>query len=109
MKVLSILAASLFMTAGVAIAAAPGAAEDATPKAEAAEKEKKVCKTEKMTGSLTRVRRICMTRAEWNEMAENTNRSLDRLGRSANQAEALTNRSAAGAGGGPPPGGGHTF
>lgn len=32
--------------------------------------EKKICKSEKMTGSLTRVRRTCMTKAQWDAVAE---------------------------------------
>lgn len=40
-------------------------------------KEKKVCRSEKITGSLTRVRRICMTQAEWDELARRTKKGLD--------------------------------
>lgn len=47
------------------LAAMPASAQDDVPPAK---KEKKICQTEKMTGSLTRVRRICMTRAEWDEL-----------------------------------------
>lgn len=47
-----------------------------------------VCKTEKVTGSLTRVNRTCMTRQEWNMMSERTNRELNRMDRDANQAAA---------------------
>ena len=96
-KLFGAIAATCLLGSAGALAAAPGG--DSAPKPvsdETAKKEKKVCKTEKMTGSLTRVRRICMTRSEWAEMAEGTNRTLDRLGRSANHAEAMTTRSAGG-------------
>lgn len=102
MKTPGIIAVAAFFLA------ATGGAEATTPEAETgagtdeSKKEKKVCKSEKITGSLTRVRRICMTEAEWTDLAQNTNRALDRLGRSANQAEALRGtesaRAAAGAG-----------
>jgi hypothetical protein len=52
--------------------------EEAKPK-----KEKKVCRSEKVTGSLTRVKRICMTQAEWDLLAANTKRGVDDLQRSA--------------------------
>jgi hypothetical protein len=38
--------------------------------------EKKICHTEKMTGSLTRVNRICMTAAQWDKLAEDTSRAV---------------------------------
>ncbi|MBO9669378.1 MAG: hypothetical protein J7485_02560 [Sphingobium sp.] len=60
-----------------------------TPAAHAKDKDtdaqpdpnKKVCKSEKVTGSLTRVNRVCMTQAEWAEMAEKTNKSINDLNR----------------------------
>lgn len=45
--------------------------------------QKKVCRSEKLTGSLTRVRRICQTQAEWDAMAQNTREGVDRYTRSA--------------------------
>ncbi|HEY6816483.1 MAG TPA: hypothetical protein VI168_13160 [Croceibacterium sp.] len=53
------------MTATGALAAAPAAEQ-----AEQPAREKKICKSEKMTGSLTRVRRTCLTQAEWDRLAE---------------------------------------
>jgi predicted secreted protein len=38
---------------------------------------KKICRSEKMTGSLTRVRRICLTDAEWRELALRSRHSLE--------------------------------
>ena len=80
-KVLSSVAAAALMTATGALAAEPDG--------QAAKAEKKVCKTEKITGSLTRVRRICMTQREWDELAANHNQVISDMGRSANMAEAL--------------------
>jgi|EndMetStandDraft_4_1072995.scaffolds.fasta_scaffold1182347_2 hypothetical protein len=47
---------------------------------------KKICKNEKMTGSLTRVTRTCMTAAEWSKIAETTNKSIDDLNRNQGRA-----------------------
>ena len=38
--------------------------------------EKKICRTEKMTGSLTRVRRICLTAEQWNDLRHRTQQSF---------------------------------
>lgn len=46
-------------------------------------KEKKICKTYKVTGSLTRVNRICMTQAEWDEQQRRTKQGLDDFNRGA--------------------------
>ena len=54
---------------GLAVVMAPGAAfaEDGDADAKPA-KEKKVCRSYKVTGSLTRRTRICRTEAEWKEV-----------------------------------------
>ena len=57
--------------------------DDAKPK-----KEKKICRTEKMTGSLTRVRRTCMTQSEWDELAAATKKDVDRYTNDANGRQA---------------------
>ena len=51
------------------VAATPASADD---KDASAPKEKKICKSEKITGSLTRVRRICLTEAEWKALHDQT-------------------------------------
>ena len=89
MRILGIGAAALLVTAGGALAAAP---ESGDAKPEAAKKEKKICRTEKMTGSLTRVRRVCLTESEWRRLSEVTRRGVDEVVRSAGQ-----NRGGAGA------------
>lgn len=43
--------------------------------------DKKVCKSERMTGSLTRAIRTCKTQAEWSQVAEATNKSIEDLNR----------------------------
>jgi hypothetical protein len=44
--------------------------------AQEAPKEKKVCHTETVTGSLISKQRICKTQAEWDEIAANTRKTL---------------------------------
>lgn len=63
----------LLATSSVAVAA-----DEKEPK-----KEKKICRTEKMTGSLTRRTRICMTAEEWRELNSRTKRGLDEMNRGA--------------------------
>ena len=60
----------------MAVTGVAAAAQDAEPEAA---QEKKICRTSKMTGSLTRRTRICMTEAEWRELANRTRRGLDEL------------------------------
>ena len=87
--------------AALLVLAASGASakdEDNSQTAEAA-KEKKICKTEKVTGSLTRVRRTCLTQREWDRLAEVTRRGVEGLERDANQSEGLRNNSFRGPGG----------
>ncbi len=38
-------------------------------------KEKKVCRSEKVTGSLTKVRRTCMTQAQWDKLAADSQKA----------------------------------
>jgi predicted secreted protein len=66
------------MVAGMAVlmATAPGSAQD---KKEDAPTEKKICRSEKITGSRTRVQRICMTKAEWDELAAGTRKDVDKM------------------------------
>lgn len=60
------------MTAVAAVAAAPQAQDDA-------QQEKKICRTSKATGSLTRRTRICMTEAQWRELNSRTRRGVDEM------------------------------
>ncbi len=76
MNKLSIVAAAILLTA-------TGALAEETTGETAAKQEKKICKTEKMTGSLTRVRRTCLTQAQWDRLAELTRKGVDDLDRRA--------------------------
>lgn len=89
MRLLAMAGAAILML-GMTSAAGASEPSDAT-------KEKKVCKSEKITGSLTRVRRVCLTQREWDRISVDVNRTLNRLGRSAAEAESLKHNPAAAA------------
>ncbi len=72
----------LAATFAVALAAPVLAKDDGNDRAPT--KEKKVCRTETVTGSLVAKRRICLTQAEWDQIAENTRKSLNDLNRRQN-------------------------
>ena len=59
-------------------AEASAAPETAAQEAEQ-DKEEKICRTEKVTGSLTRRQRICMTRAEWDAVHGKTRDAVGRI------------------------------
>ncbi|TIX50162.1 hypothetical protein [Alteraurantiacibacter aquimixticola] len=42
-----------------------------------------VCRTERVTGSLTRRTRTCLTRDEWDDVHSRTRNEMDRMGRNA--------------------------
>ena len=54
------------------------AATAAAPAPQAADAEKKICKTERVTGSRTRTQRICLTAAEWQQLSARTKQNVDR-------------------------------
>ena len=90
MKKAAILLVAALLTSGtVAVAAAPD-----TDGSQDAQKEKRICKSEKITGSLTRVRRTCYTQREWDRLAEIARRENDLITRDANQkyADGIANR-----------------
>jgi hypothetical protein len=64
---------AVFAISGVNV---PASAQTAD---EAAKEEKKICRTEKMTGSLTRRSRICLTQAQWRELNNRTRKGVDEL------------------------------
>jgi hypothetical protein len=70
MKKTMVIALIALISATGAAAAAPAPQADTT--------EKKICKTERVTGSRTRTQRICMTAAEWQQLASRTQQSVDR-------------------------------
>ncbi len=72
-------AASLAFIAVPALAAEE---EQAPAVAEApAKPEPKICKKQKLTGSLTKVSKICMTRTEWDKVRAQTKQAIDDYGR----------------------------
>jgi hypothetical protein len=66
----SIWAAAAFAVAMTGVAASAQEAQEA----EEAPREKKICRTERATGSLTRRTRICLTEAQWRELNDRTRR-----------------------------------
>jgi hypothetical protein len=62
---------------------AAAAAAESAANAEDDPLQEVVCRTERITGSLTRRRRTCMTRAEWNDIEARTQEELRRQGRQA--------------------------
>ncbi|WEK47117.1 MAG: hypothetical protein P0Y56_02190 [Candidatus Andeanibacterium colombiense] len=68
--------AVLLLTTTVSVSAAD-------EKAPVDKKDKVICRTDKMTGSRTRVRRTCMTRAQWDDLAAKTKKGLDEFNGSA--------------------------
>ncbi len=59
--------------------------------AEAPKEEKKICRTERATGSLTRQTRICMTAAEWRETQNRTRKGVSEMQGSASGGQAVAN------------------
>ena len=49
------------------------------PATPAPDPERKICRTEKMTGSLTRRTRICLTEREWRELNARTRRGVGEM------------------------------
>ena len=68
-----ILGAAMLVVAASALAAPPQ--ERSTQPA--AQPEKKVCRTERVTGSLTRRARICLTETQWREVYDRTRTGHD--------------------------------
>lgn len=89
------LALGLTIALPVAVLAQDGAAAPAAQSAPAqpeatpaaapspAAKERKICRTERATGSLTRQHRICMTKAEWTELETATHKGVGEMQRGA--------------------------
>jgi hypothetical protein len=89
-----LIAAAVLLGAGGASAAPPAEPDPAAPAAAgepaasevavadaAADhvSEKKICRTEKVTGSLSRRNRICLTEAQWREVHDRTRRGVGEL------------------------------
>jgi len=108
---LTVLAAALLLGATGAMAAPP--AEQSAPAEQAAstapsaatgaandgaepQEEKKVCRTERATGSLTRRTRVCMTAAQWREINARTYKGVSEMQGSASGSQAVVNNPGAG-------------
>lgn len=73
----------------VALLAAPAylsaaAAEPTDESTTAAKTEKKICRKDRATGSLVRVRRICMSKAEWDKVHSDTRNDVEDIQRRGN-------------------------
>ncbi|MBO9517422.1 MAG: hypothetical protein J7493_05095 [Porphyrobacter sp.] len=90
MKAIWISAAALVTLASVSAAA------QEQQQAEPAKDDKKICRTEKMTGSLTRRSRICLTAAQWRELSVRTKKGVDEMQGSASGGQAIVNNAGAG-------------
>lgn len=73
-----ILAVSLMLA--VSMTGAPAYAAD---EKDQSEEDPQVCRTEKVTGSRVKTRRICMAKSQWEELAAETKQGLDRYASSA--------------------------
>ncbi len=87
----SFMLAALALTAaaaGPAIAEQSGTATStaSSGKGAAADKDKVVCRKDTATGSRLRVNRVCMTKGQWDELAEKNRKSMDDFSRRAGQA-----------------------
>ena len=67
------LTISVLVALAAAAEPAPSASAGAKP-----EKEKMICKKEPVTGSLARVRKTCMTQAQWNQLRDQSEEQYDR-------------------------------
>jgi hypothetical protein len=79
MKLIGLMATAALAAGGLPLAGAFAAAPQSD---EAARQEKKICRTEKATGSLTRRTRICLTETQWRELNRRTRRGLEEMGQS---------------------------
>ena len=69
---------SIFLAAAIAMAVT-GVAASAQEAQEEPKPEKKICRTDRATGSLTRRTRICMTEAQWRELNNRTQRGVGEM------------------------------
>lgn len=66
-----------------AVALAMTSVTASAQEADTEKSEKKICRTEKATGSLTRRTRICLTETQWRELNDRTRRGVDEMNREA--------------------------
>ena len=77
MRTISVVLAIVLAASGT-----PLVAQEAQQSSDEAPQEKKICRTEKATGSLTRRTRICMTASQWRELNDRTQRGVGDMQRS---------------------------
>ena len=77
-------------TAAQAAAAAPAEQTSTSSEAEPQE-ERKICRTERATGSLTRRTRVCLTAAQWREVNSRTYKGVTEMQGSASGSQAIAN------------------
>ncbi len=70
MMILTIVSAALLSSATPVVATATEASA-----------EKRICKREKQIGSMVRVKKTCRTKAEWDGLAAESRREVDRIQR----------------------------
>src|SRR6187549_3654021 len=73
-KVKSSIIGAAILLASVGVAAAPPPGQ---PAPEEPKDERKICRAERVTGSLTRRSRVCLTRAQWQELHDRTRKGFD--------------------------------
>ena len=101
MKIGILAAAAVLVASGAAAApqgdnsaetAAASAEPSAATEAEAEpQEEKKVCRTERATGSLTRRTRVCLTAAQWRQIHDRTRRGVGEMQGTAGGSQAINN------------------
>ena len=98
MKKTCLLALMVLASAAAAGAADPDKSDDSKPaaldhkpKSDRNDPNKVICHTNQQTGSRTRVNRVCHTRAEWEELSRNMQKSINDLGRQENTGTQRTN------------------
>jgi hypothetical protein len=69
----------LAATLAVALSAPAVAGNTDESNAQQAPKEKKICRTETVTGSLVSKRRVCLTKAEWDQLSQQARDSVNRF------------------------------
>lgn len=65
--------------------------EDAAEAQEDDPSQEVICRRERVTGSLSRVRRTCLTRAEWDRIESGTRDALNQTNRNASGGQCITN------------------
>ena len=77
----SVKKALVFALMILAFAGASVAQAEETSTTQEPKPEKKICRTEQVTGSLARRSRICLTKAEWDKVAADTQKNVSEFQR----------------------------